>query len=117
MSVWWGDERTTEEDTARVSSAAARASHECGRDSCARSGIPPKVGGRCRSREERVMKPNIGKAERIVRIVVGIGVLSLAFVGPRFSWAYLGLLPLLSGLIGWCPPYALLGISTVRTQK
>lgn len=63
------------------------------------------------------MKRNIGKAERIVRIVVGMGVLSLAFVGPRSSWAYLGLLPLLSGLIGWCPPYALLGVSTVRTSK
>jgi hypothetical protein len=63
------------------------------------------------------MKANIGKAERVVRIVVGVGVLSLAFVGPHASWAYLGLLPLLSGLIGWCPPYALLGISTVRTPK
>jgi hypothetical protein len=63
------------------------------------------------------MRANIGKVERIVRFVVGIGVLSLAFVGPRTSWAYLGLLPLLSGLIGWCPPYALLGISTVRTSK
>jgi hypothetical protein len=69
------------------------------------------------SPKERVMKRNIGKAERIVRIVVGMGVLSLAFVGPRSSWAYLGLLPLLSGLIGWCPPYALLGVSTVRTSK
>jgi len=63
------------------------------------------------------MKPNIGKAERAVRVAVGIGVLPLAFVGPRASWAYLGLLPLLSGLIGWCPPYALLGISTVRESK
>lgn len=63
------------------------------------------------------MKPNIGKAERIVRIVAGVGVLSLAFVGPRTPWAYLGLLPLLSGLIGWCPPYALLGISTARPSK
>ena len=63
------------------------------------------------------MRPNIGRIERIVRIVVGIFVLSLAFVGPRASWAYLGLLPLLSGLIGWCPPYALLGISTVETSK
>jgi len=63
------------------------------------------------------MRPNIGKIERIVRVVLGIGVLSLAFVGPRTSWAYLGLLPLLSGLIGWCPPYAVLGISTVRTSR
>jgi hypothetical protein len=63
------------------------------------------------------MKPNIGKTERIVRVVVGVGVLSLAFVGPRASWAYLGVMPLLSGLVGWCPPYALLGISTHRTAK
>ncbi len=63
------------------------------------------------------MKPNIGTVERVVRVVVGIGVLSLAFVGPRTPWAYLGLLPLLSGLVGWCPPYALLGISTVRSAK
>lgn len=63
------------------------------------------------------MKTNIGTVERIVRVLVGIIVLSLAFVGPRSPWAYLGLLPLLSGLIGWCPPYALLGISTARASK
>ena len=63
------------------------------------------------------MKANIGKVERIVRVVVGMAVLSLAFVGPRAQWAYLGIFPILSGLIGWCPPYALLGISTVRAAK
>lgn len=63
------------------------------------------------------MKVNIGSVERVIRVVVGIGVLSLAFVGPRTPWAYLGLLPLVSGLVGWCPPYALLGISTVRPAK
>ena len=63
------------------------------------------------------MKANIGKVERIVRVVVGMAVLSLAFVGPRAQWAYLGIFPILSGLIGWCPPYALLGISTVTAAK
>jgi hypothetical protein len=63
------------------------------------------------------MTTNIGKVERMIRIVVGIGVLSLAFVGPKSPWAYLGILPLLTGLVGWCPPYALLGISTVRASK
>jgi hypothetical protein len=67
--------------------------------------------------QERAMKPNIGMTERIVRIFVGIGVLSLAFLGPRTPWAYLGLLPVITGLLGWCPPYALLGISTVRATK
>ena len=63
------------------------------------------------------MKKNMGGVERIIRIVVGIGILSLAFVGPQSPWAYLGLLPLITGLVGWCPPYALLGISTVKAPK
>lgn len=63
------------------------------------------------------MKPNIGNGERVARVSVGLAVLLLAFVGPRSPWAYLGLLPIVTGLIGWCPPYALLGISTVRTAK
>ena len=63
------------------------------------------------------MKTNIGKVERIIRIAVGLAVLSLAIVGPRAQWAYFGIFPLLSGVIGWCPPYALLGISTVRASK
>jgi hypothetical protein len=67
--------------------------------------------------EEHGMKPNIGTVERVVRVVVGLGVLSLAFVGPRSPWAYLGIAPLLTGLVGWCPPYALFGISTVRTPR
>jgi hypothetical protein len=57
-------------------------------------------------------KKNIGKAERIVRVLVGIGVLPLAFVGPESPWASLGVVPLVTGLVGWCPPYALLGIGT-----
>jgi hypothetical protein len=63
------------------------------------------------------MKTNIGKIERIVRIVVGLGILSLAFVGPRSPWAYLGILPVVTGLAGWCPPYALFGISTAKASK
>ena len=64
-----------------------------------------------------MIKTNVGKTERIVRVVVGLAILSMAFVGPRASRAYFGIAPLLSGLIGWCPPYALLGISTVRAPK
>ncbi len=58
------------------------------------------------------MKINIGSIERVIRILVGLGILSLAFVGPATPWGYLGLVPLFTGLVGWCPPYALLGIST-----
>ena len=63
------------------------------------------------------MKKNIGNVERIVRVVLGIVVVSLAFVGPRSSWAFLGIIPIVTGLIGYCPPYALLGIDTTSSAR
>lgn len=63
------------------------------------------------------MRRNIGNAERVLRVVVGLGILSLAFVGPKSPWAYLGALPVLTGAVGWCPPYALFGISTCRAGR
>ena len=50
--------------------------------------------------------------ERVLRVILGLGVLSLAFVGPKTSWGYLGLIPLATGLLGTCPLYTLLGWST-----
>jgi len=63
------------------------------------------------------MKKNVGSVERAIRIITGIAILSLAFVGPQSPWAYLGIIPLATGLMGWCPAYALLGISTCRNGK
>ncbi len=63
------------------------------------------------------MKKNIGGIERAIRVILGAAILSLAFVGPKSAWAYLGIIPLATGLIGWCPPYALLGFSTCKTCK
>ncbi len=63
------------------------------------------------------MKKNIGNAERIVRVVIGLAILGLAFIGPKSPWAYLGVLPILTGVVGWCPPYTLLGISTRREDS
>ena len=60
------------------------------------------------------MKKNIHPTERILRVVIGLGLASLAFWGPQNSWFLLGLIPAATGLIGWCPPYALLGISTCK---
>lgn len=62
------------------------------------------------------MKRNIGGAERIIRIIAGAAIIALAFVGPQSPWAYLGIIPLATGLMGWCPPYALFGISTCRNN-
>ncbi len=58
------------------------------------------------------MKTNIHKIERVARVVIGLGLTSLAFVGPANSWFLLGLIPVSTGLIGWCPPYSLFGINT-----
>ncbi len=63
------------------------------------------------------MKKNIGGVERIIRIMGGIAIISLAFTGPQSPWAYLGIVPLATGLIGWCPPYALVGFSSCKRCK
>ena len=57
---------------------------------------------------------NVGSWERTIRIVAGLFILSLVFVGPKTNWAFLGIVPLATGVMGWCPPYALFGIKTCR---
>jgi hypothetical protein len=63
------------------------------------------------------MTVNEGGLDRIVRVIVGLGILSLAFVGPQTPWAYLGVIPLLTGIVGFCPAYALLGVNTCSRQN
>jgi hypothetical protein len=63
------------------------------------------------------MKQNIGNIERVLRIVVGAALVVLAGLGTIGWWGWLGLVPLATGLVGWCPPYALLGISTCKTKQ
>lgn len=63
------------------------------------------------------MKKNIHPAERIIRIIVGALIACLAFWGPANYWFLLGLIPLITGLVGWCPPYQLLGVSTCPKSK
>ncbi len=55
---------------------------------------------------------NEGGVDRGLRAVLGLAILSLAFVGPQTPWGYLGLIPLLTAAVGFCPAYALLGINT-----
>jgi hypothetical protein len=55
--------------------------------------------------------------ERVLRVVLGLGVLSLAFIGPQSAWGYLGLVPLATGLLGSCPLYTLLGVSTCPVKN
>jgi hypothetical protein len=60
---------------------------------------------------------NIHVVERAIRIVAGALLASLAFWGPKSPWFLLGLIPLATGLLGWCPPYSLLGIDTTRLGR
>lgn len=50
--------------------------------------------------------------ERVVRVAAGIGLLSIAFVGPKTPLGYLGLVPIVTGLLGSCPLYTIFGFST-----
>ncbi len=58
---------------------------------------------------------NIHPVERVVRGVVGLGLLAIVFVGPKTLWGLVGIVPLATALVGWCPPYQWLGINTNRT--
>jgi hypothetical protein len=63
-----------------------------------------------------MMKRNVGNVERAIRIVAGLVLVALAATGTVGWWGWLGLLPLATGLMGWCPPYALLGINTCKVK-
>ena len=52
---------------------------------------------------------NVGTIDRILRITLGVGLLALVFVGPETPWGWIGLVPLLTGLMRTCPLYSILG--------
>ena len=60
----------------------------------------------------RLFPRNEHTVERVVRVVAGLAILSLYFVGPQTPWALLGLIPVATGLLGSCPLYTVLGVST-----
>mgnify|MGYP000962024893 FL=1 len=62
------------------------------------------------------MKTNVGGIDKILRILVGIALIAWAvFGGP--VWAWIGILPLATGLMGWCPAYTLIGLNTCPLSK
>ena len=65
---------------------------------------------------KKLLPRNEHPAERMLRILVGVGLLSLVFVGPQTYWGLLGLVPLATGLLGSCPLYTLFGVSTCPRQ-
>ena len=57
---------------------------------------------------------NTGKIDRILRVITGLILLSLIFVGPQTLLGLIGLIPLLTGIFGTCPVYTLLGLNTCK---
>jgi ABC-type polysaccharide/polyol phosphate export permease len=63
------------------------------------------------------MTKNMGSVDRILRIIVGVVLIALVFVGPQTAWGWLGLIPLLTALIGFCPVYVPFKLSTIGKKK
>ena len=60
------------------------------------------------------MTHNVGTIDRVARILLGLVLLSLVFVGPQTPWGWIGVVPLATALIGWCPAYSIFGIKTCK---
>lgn len=65
----------------------------------------------------RLLPNNEHPIERVLRVVIGLAILSLFVVGPKTPWALLGAIPLLTGIVGSCPIYSIFGINTCRVRR
>ena len=63
------------------------------------------------------MKSNAGSIDRILRIAAGLALLGLTLTGNIGVWGWIGVVPLATGAIGWCPAYTLLGVNTCAMKK
>lgn len=63
-----------------------------------------------------MFKVNVGSVDRMLRIVLGIVLLALVFVGPKTMWGLIGVVPLVTGLFRTCPLYSLFGIRTCKAS-
>ena len=59
---------------------------------------------------------NVGSVDRVLRIAVGLALVSLVFIGPKTAWGWIGVVPLLTAVVGICPLYSLLGVRTCRAE-
>ena len=63
------------------------------------------------------MTSNVGSVDRMARIVIGLVLIGLTLSGTIGIWGWLGVVPLATGAIGWCPPYAIFGFNTCSMKK
>jgi hypothetical protein len=67
--------------------------------------------------ETLIMTRNEGNLDRALRIIAGLALISLVFIGPQTPWGWIGVVPLVTGLVGMCPLYSILGINTCPMKK
>jgi hypothetical protein len=60
---------------------------------------------------------NEGGLDRALRVILGVALISLALVGPKTAWGWIGILPLLTGFSGFCPLYRVLGVNTCAKPR
>ena len=63
------------------------------------------------------MKINTGCIDRALRVVIGLALITMAATGTVGMWGWIGIIPLLTGLVGFCPTYTIMGINTCRVKK
>ncbi len=62
------------------------------------------------------MNKNVGSVERTLRLIIGLGLISLVFVGPQTPFGWIGIILVITASIGWCPIYRVAGLSTCRVK-
>jgi len=60
---------------------------------------------------------NAGTIDRVIRVILGLAILSLTVIGPKSLWGLVGLVPLITGLVGFCPIYKMLGLNSCPLDK
>ena len=63
------------------------------------------------------MARNEGTLDRVLRVILGVVLIALTYVGPQTPWGWVGLVPLITGLVGMCPLYSILGIRTCKVKN
>lgn len=59
---------------------------------------------------------NVGTLDKTLRVIVGLALIAMVFVGPQTPWGWIGVVPLATALLGFCPLYRLIGINTCRSK-
>jgi len=62
------------------------------------------------------MQKNVGSIDKALRIIIGLALISIVFIGPQTPWGWVGLIPLVTALMGWCPLYKIIGANTCASK-